>query len=178
MSNYVDDNLDLANHPKADGAGDATGVWDASDANAVRSALNDLKNAFRSLVRATLTNSTGGTIPPGTPVYASAAGVLSKSKADASATADVDCLAFDSIANATSGQGQSVGFMTLTTAQWDAVTGQTGGLTANAHYYLDPATAGKITTTVPTTVGQFLVHIGRAISTTQMRLLIQPPIGL
>jgi hypothetical protein len=104
--------------------------------------------------------------------------VLSASKADAAATADVDGLAFDSIANAASGQMQTVGIQTLTTVQWDAVTGGSGGLTANAKYYLDTATAGKLTATAPSTVGQFVTLVGRAISTTQLRLNIQPPIGL
>jgi hypothetical protein len=48
------------------------------------------------------------------------------------------------------------------------VTGQVGGLTPNSTYYLSAATAGALTTTAPSTAGQFVYRVGKAISTTQM----------
>ena len=52
------------------------------------------------------------------------------------------------------------------------------GLTAGADYFLDPATAGKLTTTPPSTVGQFNVYVGRAKSSTDMHLDIRFAIAL
>jgi hypothetical protein len=48
----------------------------------------------------------------------------------------------------------------------------TGGLTFNSVYYLDPATAGKLTKTAPTTVGQYVMPIGLALSTTDLQITI------
>lgn len=70
------------------------------------------------------------------------------------------------------------GVLTLPTAAWDAVTGGSGGLTPGARYYLDPSTLGGITTTPPSTSGQYLVVLGSAISTTTMLVNIEPPILL
>lgn len=42
-----------------------------------------------------------------------------------------------------------VGEITLSTAQWDAVAGTTGGLTPNNVYYTSPSVAGEITSTEP-----------------------------
>jgi hypothetical protein len=70
------------------------------------------------------------------------------------------------------------GPVTATTAQWDAVTGQSGGLTAGAVYHLSNGTAGWLTTSVPSTEDHFVVRIGVALSSTTMLLQIQPPIQL
>jgi hypothetical protein len=52
------------------------------------------------------------------------------------------------------------------------------GLTSGAIYYLSPTTPGLITTTAPTTVGQYVVQIGKAISTEILVLNIQKSILL
>src|SRR4029077_1824932 len=57
-------------------------------------------------------------------------------------------------------QVKAAGPLTLTTAQWAARTGEAGGLTQGAAYYLS-ATAGLITKTIPL-VG-FVTNIGFAI---------------
>lgn len=127
----------------------------------------------------TLTNGGGSSVPIGTPVYVSAADTFLSARANASGTSKVHGLVFDaSIANSASGQVCTDGVLTATTTQWDAVTGQTGGLTAGADYFLDPATAGKLTTTPPSTVGQFNVYVGRAKSSTDMHLDIRFAIAL
>ena len=61
----------------------------------------------------------------------------------------------------------------FTTEQWDNVTGQTGGLTPGAAYYLSAAVAGKLTTTAPSGVGDFIVYIGVGRDPTTMILNIQ-----
>lgn len=112
------------------------------------------------------------TLIAGQAVYQSAADHVNKAKADAAATADCLGLATAAIASGASGIVQYNGVVTLTTAQWDALCGTTGGLTFNTVYFLSPSTAGLLTATVPTTVGQLLVEVGIAISTTE--LMIRP----
>lgn len=115
----------------------------------------------------------------GAPVYASAAGSVKRAQANAMSTAKVVGLGYDaSTAAAASGNFLVNGILTATTAQWDAVAGTTGGLTFGTTYYLDPVTVGKITATAPTTVGQVVVSVGVALSTTDMDVSISQPILL
>lgn len=65
------------------------------------------------------------------------------------------------------------GALTLTTAQWDAVTGAAGGLTPGARYYLDDVEQGRFTTSPPTAPGTSIVAIGRALSEIVLVLHIQ-----
>lgn len=124
-------------------------------------------------------NNEVGAIVIGTPVYAQAAGAVKKALASAAATSKVEGLIYDvSIAASGSGQMATSGLLTATTAQWDAVAGTTGGLTFNTNYFLSPTTAGQLTATPPATVGQNVVRIGRALSTTTMMLDIQDEILL
>ena len=123
-----------------------------------------------------VSNSEATALAIGMPVYSFATGAVKKALANAFATSGVAGLMFDvSTAAAGTGQMATSGDLSATTAQWDAVTGQTGGLTFNSVYFLDPTTSGKITVTPPTTVGQNLVRIGRAISTTTLSIDINDP---
>jgi hypothetical protein len=83
-----------------------------------------------------------------------------------------------SIATTASGNILVDGVLTATTAQWDAVAGTTGGLTPGTVYFLGAATAGTLTSTAPSTTGQFVVRVGRAISSTKLDLMIMAPIKL
>jgi hypothetical protein len=124
-------------------------------------------------------NGEAGAVVIGAPMYISAAGTVKKAQSNAAGTADVFGLMFDvSTAAAASGQVAKNGLVTATTGQWDAVTGQTGGLTFGAKYFLDPATAGRMTTTPPTTVGQLVVLLGTAQSSTEMDVDIQSEVLL
>lgn len=115
----------------------------------------------------------------GAPVYASAADTVKKAQANAKATSQLVGLGLDAtIAAAGTGNIITGGTLVATTGQWDAVAGTTGGLTFNTRYFLDPATAGKITSTVPTTVGQCVVVVGLALSATEMLVEFDPPILL
>ncbi|HEY6025852.1 MAG TPA: capsid cement protein [Pseudolabrys sp.] len=125
----------------------------------------------------TLTNASGGTASAGSPVYMSAAASFGLAVATSFAAALAVGFVPSDIASAASGSVQTSGVLTLTTAQWDARTGGSGGLTFGTPYYLD-VTAGKMTATAPSAVGQFVTLLGVALSTTQLRLLIQPPVGL
>lgn len=116
----------------------------------------------------------------GAPVYADAASGFKKARANAVGTSKVVGLVADSpsIANGATGGIAMDGLLTATTAEWDAVAGTTGGLVFNTIYYLDPATAGKITSVAPSTVGQLVVEIGKALSTTDLKINIQQSILL
>jgi len=122
-----------------------------------------------------LTNGEAAAIAIGQAVYVSGAGAVKKALANAVATKDVLGLVLDTtIASAGVGNIAVEGIVTATTAQWDAVTGQTGGLTAGAAYFLDNVTTGKITTVAPTS--GFLARVGLAISTTQFKIGVAPPV--
>ncbi len=118
-----------------------------------------------SIVR--LTNANGSTLPIGTPVYSSAAGSVDKAKSDALSTSVLIGLVADpdGIATAVKGAIATSGLLRATTGQWDARTGASGGLTFNSTYYIDAATAGKLTAVAPAT---FATPVGVAMSTTEM----------
>lgn len=125
------------------------------------------------------TNDESSPIVIGTPVYNDAADGVKKAKADASGTSQPIGLVFDSsITNGVAGQICTHGVLSATTTQWDAVAGTSGGLTVGTKYYLSAATAGQLTATAPSTVSQYIVEMGIAISTTELRLSIKSRILL
>lgn len=125
------------------------------------------------------TNDEAGAIVIGNAVYSDANDGVKKAQANAVGTANVIGLAVDpTIATGQPVAIQMDGILAATTTQWDAVAGTTGGLTRDVIYYLDPTTAGKLTSTAPSTAGQFVVSIGIAISTTELKIEIQPRIKL
>jgi hypothetical protein len=126
-----------------------------------------------------LTNHEASAVVCGAPVYIDAAAGFKKAQANAAGTSDAIGLVAQTpnIANGASGAVCLQDVLTLTTTQWDAVTGQTGGLTPGK-YYLDPATAGKMTTTPPSTVGQLVVELGRAMSTVDFKVEIKASVLL
>lgn len=114
-------------------------------------------------------------IPPGTPVYVSGANLVDLAKADAASTAVVLGLATASIAGDEAGVLRTSGALTLTTGQWDAVTGGSGGLTAGSVYYLSEATAGLLTTTAPSMMGEQVVPVGIALNATTLLVRVDHP---
>lgn len=125
------------------------------------------------------TNNESGAIVIGMPVYNDGNDTVKKAKADASGTSKVMGLVSDaSITNGVVGAIATEGILKATTTQWDAVAGTTGGLTAGTYYFLSPTTAGNITSTPPTTAGQYNVCLGVAISTTELKLKIKDRILL
>lgn len=126
-----------------------------------------------------LTNDEASPVVIGAPVYMDAADGFKKAKADAGGTAlPIGLVAQTSITNAVAGIVGVSGVLTATTAQWDAVAGTTGGLAFGVRYYLSAATAGILTPTAPTTVGQYVVEVGIALSTTELKIDIQKRILL
>lgn len=125
------------------------------------------------------TNDNAGTINIGQPVYSKSDGDVDLARANAAGTAEVLGLVSDTtILTTAAGDIQTAGTLTATTGQWDAVTGQSGGLTSGAVYFLSAATAGLLTTTAPTTVGQLVTRVGIAHSTTKMEIRVTSAILL
>lgn len=118
------------------------------------------------------------TLIAGNIVYATAAGHIGKAKGDAAATAQVIGLAAAAITSGQSGEIATDGPITLTTGEWDAAMGTTGGLAYGQKYWLSAATAGLGTSTSPTTAGQYSVVCVIGLSTTIGKIAIGPRIGL
>jgi hypothetical protein len=126
----------------------------------------------------TATNDQGSAINRCQPVYAKANGKVALAEASAVLTADVIGFVEDaSIADGLDGAIQNAGVLVATTDEWDAVTDETGGLTEGARYYLS-TTAGKLTVTPPTEVGEILASLGVAMDTTRLVINIQTPIEI
>ncbi len=140
-----------------------TGAWTALPSNPTLTAL---------------TNGEASAFIVGNVVYSSAAGTVKKAKADALGTSWVCGLTLTATAAAGSATIQTGGVVTLTTGQWDAIAGTTGGLTFGTPYFLSAATAGLLTATAPSTTGQQWVQVGIGLSTTQMEIQICGPIGV
>jgi len=133
--------------------------------------------ASTSVVTDTATNGEASAIAIGRAVYVSGADQIRLANANASSTTNVVALvASTSIASSASGSIATAGVLTATTGQWDAVTGQSGGLTFGATYFLSNTTAGAITTTAPTS--GHVVPVGIALGTTKLRLGFGPVVAL
>lgn len=136
------------------------------------------KNYVDALGSSAVTKSNGDTVTlqPGAVVYMSAAGNVARSDSDVSVSGDeVFGLIKTGAAPAASVVVVTEGMLTLTTAQWDSVTAQVGGLTDGKVYFLG-STPGSLTTTIGAT--SVIAEVGRAVSITTMLINIQSPIYL
>lgn len=107
-------------------------------------------------------------------VYASGDNTCDLAKADAIGTArPIGFVKDNSIPTSATGAIQTDGVLSLT--DWTAATGSTT-LTPGSVYYLSNSTAGKITSTPPTS--GYVVEVGIALSSTELDIDIKPPIGL
>jgi hypothetical protein len=111
-----------------------------------------------------------------TAVYADASGTVKRANANAVGTSLVVGLCGADIGAGALGNVVTDSEIVATTNQWDAVTGQTGGLTQGVRYFLDGTTSGRITTTPPTS--GFVCPIGKALSTTRMLISVSDRIQL
>ncbi len=125
------------------------------------------------------TNSESGSVVICTPMYAFGSGTMKMARANALATSVVLGLVLNATV-AASGVAtiRTCGVMKATTGQWDAVTGESGGLAYGKRYYVSTTTAGLLVpeTSVPTT--DFLAEVGVALSTTRLLINIKAPIQL
>jgi hypothetical protein len=109
-----------------------------------------------------LTNSDAASTAIGDVMYIFGADSVKKCKADAVGTSQAACIATAVITAAGTGN-----------FQFDGVLGGLSGLVAGTTYYLSAATAGLLTSTAPSTVGQCVTRIGIALSTTELDINIQ-----
>ncbi len=116
---------------------------------------------------ASLTNDDVGAHAAGDVVYCDDNDGVKKAKADAAGTAGAIGVAAGAVSAGASGSYMVAGVLSGLT-----------GLVAGTEYYLSAATAGLLTATAPTTPGQYVVKIGRAISTTELMVNIERPILL
>lgn len=113
------------------------------------------------------TNNTGSSIPIVTPVYQT--GTADEvEECDASAVVTARCIGLtaEAIADASTGVVQTSGLISALTGEWDAVTGDIGGLVPGARYWLDTL-SGELTQTPPSADGEVIAPIGTAKSTTE-----------
>ena len=115
------------------------------------------------------------TLIAGNIVYSSSATDVNKARANASGTVKPIGLAKTAITSGASRIIQTNGVLVLSTAEWDAAFGTTGGLTFNTIYYLSAATAGLGTVTAPSTVGEYVKQVGLGLSTTELLIMLEGP---
>ncbi|MHC4372126.1 MAG: hypothetical protein ACYSW8_31355 [Planctomycetota bacterium] len=122
-------------------------------------------------------NNTGNTLNIAQPVYVNGVNIA-LAQADAQSTVRVAGLMQADTTNNAAGDVITGGVFEATTGEWDTVTGESGGLTAGADYFLSAATAGELTQNAPNSAGEFVVPVGHALSTTEFEIEIQPAIKL
>lgn len=131
-----------------------------------------------SVVTDTMTNGESVAIAIGRAVYVSGNNTVKLADASNIATSNVVALvATASIAGSATGNFAVAGVLTATTTQWDAATGQSGGLTPGVTYFLSNTVPGRITASAPSISGN-VVPVGVAIGTTKLRLGFGPVVAL
>jgi hypothetical protein len=111
----------------------------------------------------------------GQPLYIKPSQHLDLAVASSLSTSGVIGLAVMDANTATSVDYISSGL--LERQDWTAIVGSTN-LSAGAIYYLSPNNAGHLTTTAPTSIGQVVAEVGRAMSNQVLNVEIQPSIVL
>jgi len=125
----------------------------------------------------TRNNNEAGAMVVGNIVYINGANAQ-LAQADAQSTIRVAGFVVTGGAAASPVDIKTEGIVTLTTGEWDAVAGTTGGLTPGATLFLSAAVAGEGTETSPTAAGEFVVRCGHALSATELEIDFQQPIKL
>ena len=111
----------------------------------------------------------------GNPLYLTGVGHVDLAQANAAGTTQVVGLA-----QADYTVGQACNYLTegrIERLDWTIIAGTTD-LSIGATYFLDPNMAGYITTTAPTTAGQYVVRVGRAVDARTLDIEIELPILL
>lgn len=127
-----------------------------------------------------LTNGDAVSLVIGTPVVLTGApATVQRAEADSLSLAAVIGIVIVGASPTNPAKVRLAGPVTATTAQWDAVTGQVGGLTPGVDYFLGVA-PGTLSTAAPpsTSVGDLVVRVGRAIDSTRLNLDVTRPILL
>jgi hypothetical protein len=121
-----------------------------------------------------------GALPKGTPVRPNGitAGVVTTSEANGLSSAATIGLLVTPVVDASdrASSAQYAGIFEMTTGEWDAVTGDTGGLSLGVLYYVSATSTGKISSTRTGVSNQCITLLGIAISVTELQLQICGPI--
>lgn len=134
----------------------------------LRSVLSRLSQNITTLVvdlgdleeRIIRTDDASAAVAAGEVVYVSGAGTVAPAQANADLTSRVAGISLAAAALGAEVIYQSAG----------VVTGMSG-LVANTFYYLSASTPGLLTSTAPSTAGQYVVLVGLALSTTELLLM-------
>ena len=124
-------------------------------------------------------DSLSGSFPPGTPVAPSpdVDGAVVPSNGHISSIAS--CTGIATGTGVVGGRVlvQFAGPLTLTTQEWDAITGETGGLVRGGVYYVVSFSgqSGKITRSPSSDPGDFRIPVGIAASPTDLVIMIGAP---
>ncbi len=116
--------------------------------------------------------------PVGTPVAASLAvsGAIVRARANDIDTGAALGLAIVAAVQTSRSLVQFAGPLRLTTAQWDFLTGDVGGLTRGIPYYLSVSQAGHLTDAAPVSSGDLVVPVGVALSATDLMVQVGSPV--
>lgn len=151
---------------------DGAGTWEQSSNGGAYTALGGGSGSGSALIRNSANGSVFAIIPGNAVSAATAAGFTLADKTAAVGRFKVFGLAKQAIgASPAAGDIVTHGELVLTTAEWDAVTGQVGGLTPGGYYYL--GAVGGISTSVIGTPGTYQIEIGIALNATTMMIQIK-----
>jgi hypothetical protein len=124
-------------------------------------------------------DSLSGSFPPGTPVAPSSDLDGAVVPANGHISSIASCAGLAAGAGVVGGRVlvQFAGPLVLDAAEWDALTGETGGLVRGSVYYVVAFSgqSGKITRTRPSTPGDRTIPVGIALSSTDMMVQIGSP---
>jgi hypothetical protein len=114
----------------------------------------------------------------GMAVYSPLAGVAMKASAGRGVGEGqvIGLVADTTIADGAEGLIQTEGVLQATWGEWNAITGFSSGLTVGAQYFLGGG--GGLTTAPPMVATLYVVPVGTAISTTELKINIKQPILL
>ena len=122
-------------------------------------------------------NSPGNALVFATPVYVNGGNAI-PAQADSNPTSKAVGLVTADAPDAAPVIIQTSGILTGTTAQWDAVTGSTGGLSEGSQYFLSEIAPGLMSLIAPDANGEYVVSLGIALSATEFEIEIGTPIRL
>jgi hypothetical protein len=150
-------------------------VGNGTTENPLRAGASGGGGTFEAAFRVGLLDAT-----PGLPIFisfiAEVGGITTVQQSDARAQPDGSFATASGIVASVNESGtvqiQTSGLLTLTTAQWDTVTGDSGGLVQGDAYYVSIDPIGQLTRHAPSGPGQFVSRVGFAISATTM--LVEP----
>ncbi len=121
------------------------------------------------------TTETSADVIPGNAVYVLSNSNIQLAQADALPQARLFGLSLTDTLTGFAAQVATQGLVIQSEAGWDAVTGQTGGLTPGVTYWLDPVNAGKILTPASSTA-PFCTFVGKALDSQTLDLDPRSPI--